>query len=149
MEARKAGKRNTERARHLAIAANSEYLRRHPDAELPPLKSAEPPRPSEEESAELPRSRDRAPSRRPGSRNSPSAIAPPWRDRGPRSLRVPNEDHEWEDRRSVARAVGLHRDAILQPPKPEIRPAAEVAERARELSAPTEAQSRQGGWRIC
>ena len=51
--ARKEWERTTEQQRHLALAANSEYLRRHPDTDLPPLKSAEPPRPSEEERAQL------------------------------------------------------------------------------------------------
>ena len=33
----------------------------------------------------------------------------------------------------MAEAAALQRDAILQPPKPEIKPAAEVAERAAEI----------------
>ena len=54
MEARKpTWEQHTERARHLALAAHSEYMRRHPDAELPPMRSAEPPQPAEEEHAQL------------------------------------------------------------------------------------------------
>ena len=135
MEARAEWERNTERPRHLAIAANSEYRRRNPDAKLPPIKSAEPPKPSEEERAQLV----------PGGTEHET---PAWvtelaeRNRAAmekleerRGLRVPNEDHEWEDEGEAwPDAVRLERDAIIQPPKPEIRPAAEVAERAREMS---------------
>ena len=52
-----------------------------------------------------------------------------------RGLRVPSEDHEWED---VGEAwpdeLRRERDAIIQPPKPEIRPAEPVAERAAEMA---------------
>ena len=53
MEARAAWEQHTEQGRHKAVAAHSEYLRRHPDAELPPMRSAEPPKPAEEERAQL------------------------------------------------------------------------------------------------
>ena len=46
METRQAWEETTRQARHDALAANSEYLRRHPDTDLPPMKSAEPPRPA-------------------------------------------------------------------------------------------------------
>ena len=42
MEARREYARATEQERHLAVAADSEYRRRHPDADLPRLRSAEP-----------------------------------------------------------------------------------------------------------
>ena len=53
MQARSDWEMHTLGARHLALAAHTEYMRRHPDAELPPMRSAEPPRPAEEEHAEL------------------------------------------------------------------------------------------------
>ena len=35
-------------------------------------------------------------------------------------MKVPAEDHEWEDLgHAWPTATGMHRDAILQPPKPE------------------------------
>jgi hypothetical protein len=135
MEARTEWERNTERTRHLAVAANSEYLRRNPDAKLPPMQSAEPPKPFEDERAAL-------------VADEPERETPAWvtelaeRNRAAREkleerqgLRVPSEDHEWEDQGEAwPDVVRLERDAIIQPPKPEIRPAAEVAERAREAA---------------
>ena len=53
MEARAAWEQHTEQGRHKAVAAHTEYMRRHPDAELPPMRSAEPPKPAEEERAQL------------------------------------------------------------------------------------------------
>ena len=43
MEARDAWEQHTREGTALAVAAHSEYMRRHPDAELPPMRSAEPP----------------------------------------------------------------------------------------------------------
>jgi hypothetical protein len=135
MEARAAWEQNTEGSRHLAIAAHSEYMRRNPDARLLPLRSAEPPKPAgEEKTALIP---DRA-----------EHETPQWvtelaeRNRAAlekieetHSLRMPAEDHEWED---IGEAwpdeLRRERDAVIQPPKPEIRPAEPVAEAARELA---------------
>ena len=50
-----------------------------------------------------------------------------------RSLEVPDEDHEWQGQQAWPGTATLHRDAILQPPPPQIPPAAEVAERAAEI----------------
>jgi hypothetical protein len=79
VESRQAWDQHTDRARHLALAANSEYKRRNPDAQLPPMRSAEPPQPAEEERAEVlpqPRSRSR-----------------PHRRRRPRSQHRPRLQH--------------------------------------------------------
>ena len=51
------------------------------------------------------------------------------------SMEVPDEDHEWQGQQAWADGPALHRDAILQPPPPQIPPAAEVAERAAEMDA--------------
>ena len=53
MEARKDWEDTTWQARHDALAAHTEYVRRHPDTDLPPLKSAEPSAHTEEEQAQL------------------------------------------------------------------------------------------------
>ena len=53
MEARKDWEETTRQARHDALAAHTEYVRRHPDTDLPPLKSAEPSAHTEEEQAQL------------------------------------------------------------------------------------------------
>ena len=87
MEARKDWEETTRQARHDALAAHSEYVRRNPDTDLPPLKSAEPATPSEEEreqshawTAEMVE-RTRAANEEIASR---------------RSMEVPHEDHEWQ-----------------------------------------------------
>ena len=52
-EARQAWEETTRQQRHDALAAHSEYMLRHPDSDLPPLKSAEPPPLTDEERAQL------------------------------------------------------------------------------------------------
>jgi len=146
MEARSAWEQHTEQGRHRAVAAHSEYLRRHPDADLPPMRSAEPPKSAEQERAELlPASQEHEP--------------PAWmtemaeRNRAAMAkieeiggLRVPNEDHEWEDLGEAwPDELRRERDAILQPPKPEIRPSEPVAERARELAGEAHGDWEAGG----
>ena len=132
METRREWEETTRQARHDALAANSEYLRRRPDTDLPPMKSAEPPRLAEEESAQI---------------HVPEPEEPPaWladmaeRTRAAnqeiadrQSQRIPHEDHEWQGEAAWPGSPVLHRDAVLQPSPPEIKPAAEVAERAAEI----------------
>jgi hypothetical protein len=116
------------------VAADSEYRRRHPEEKLPPLRSAEPAKPAQEERRAL----------------IPNGGAdyqtPQWvadlaaRNREARerldelkNVRVPGEDHEWEDEgQAWPGQLVRQREAILQPPRPEIRPAEQVAEMARE-----------------
>jgi hypothetical protein len=56
------------------------------------------------------------------------------------ALTIPSEDPDWED---LGQALPLRslpeRDAILQPPKPSIKPAAKILELAREQDATPEA----------
>ena len=49
------------------------------------------------------------------------------------NVMVPNEDPDWEDEGPAWQVWQAQRDAILQPPKPEIRPAEGVLEAARQL----------------
>jgi len=147
MQARKDWEMHTLGARHLALAAHSEYMRRHPDAELPPMRSAEPPRPAEEEHAELvaaTRGEHQAPQWLTElEEQNQAALAKIKEIEG---LRVPNEDHEWEDEGEAwPDELRRERDAILQPPKPEIRPAEPVAERARELAGEAHGDWEAGG----
>jgi len=139
MEARRAWELATEHERHLAIAADSEIRRRHPDATLPPLKSAEPGRPTADDRAALVPEGD-------------GYEAPAWiaelaeRVRNThaklderKSVMIPAEDPDYEyEGEAWPDVVAIERDAILQPPKPEIRPAPEVAvlaaERMRETT---------------
>jgi conjugative relaxase-like TrwC/TraI family protein len=134
MEARKDWEETTRQQRHDALAAHTEYVRRHPGTDLPPLKSAEPERPAEEEQTKL-----NVPELEPWeppawladmterTRKANEEIA----DR--RSMKVPDEDPELPGRHAWPASMTLTRDAILQPPPPQIPPAAEVAERAAQM----------------
>ncbi len=140
MEARGAWEQHTEQGRHKAVAAHTEYLRRHPDAELPPMRSAEPAKPAEEERAQL------VPT---GTEHETPAWITELEEQNRaamakieevKGLRVPSEDPEWEDEGEAwPGELRRERDAILQPPPPEIKPAEPVAERAAEMAGEREA----------
>lgn len=133
MEARKEWETATEHERHLAVAADKELRHRYPDKDLPPLRSAEPARPTEDDRAAL------VP-------EGEEYQAPAWlselaervrathdrldRDKG---VMVPSEnpDYEPEEEAWPAR-VQIERDQILQAPKPEMTPAPEVVALAEE-----------------
>jgi conjugative relaxase-like TrwC/TraI family protein len=138
MGARREWEQATKQARRLAIAADSEYRRRHPDHDLEPLRSAEPEPPTEQERAQLiPGTEDYE---QPGWIGQLAGDRAAFREKlaERQSVTVPAEDHEWEDLgHAWPDAPRMHRDAILQPPKPEIRPAEPVlqAGRKRELEA--------------
>jgi len=138
MEARQEWEVATEHTRRIAVAAGSEYRRRHPEEKLAPLRSAEPAMPSEPERQALVPAGDT------------EYQTPQWvtdlaeRNRSARekldelkSIRVPSQDPEAEDEGMAwpEREV-RQREAILQPPKPEIQPAAQVMDRAREREVP-------------
>ena len=140
MDARRDWEQATEASRRLAVAADAELRRRHPEIRLEPLRSAEPVV-SEEERTQLVLS--------PGAE---SYQTPEWIARlaaGRQAVRerlderkavlVPAAEPEYgyEGEAWPAR-VQRDRDAILQPPRPEIRPAPAVAERAAEYEAERE-----------
>ena len=110
-------------SRRLAIAADAELRRRHPDQKIEPLRSAEPCL-TDTTTSRI----SRHPARK-------SAIWPPgsatWRPGGrfprhdprPAGIQPPNDDPGWGDLDAVYtlwRTLG--QDAILQPPKPSIEP---------------------------
>jgi hypothetical protein len=143
MEARAEWEKTTEQGRHLAVAAHSEYMRRHPDAELEPLRSAEPPQPDETEREALQPEPERTEHETPqwvaelAERNQATMAKIDER----RGLRVPSEDHEWEDEGLAwPDEVRRERDAVIQPPKPEIKPAEPVAQ-----AAAAQAKAREAG----
>jgi hypothetical protein len=132
----------TRAQRHLAVAADAELRRRHPEQRFTPLRSAEPRAATDAQRAELTLSagqdipeagqwiRDLAAGRR--------TFAGRLADR--QSLMVPSEDPDYSDLgQAFPSWTGLSRDAILQPPKPEIRPSARVLERALDRHADMEA----------
>ena len=98
MGTRSEWERATEHQRRTAVAADSEYRRRHPEEKLPPLRSAEPAKPAQEERRAL------IPN------GGADYLTPRWvadlaagnreaRERLDelKNVRVPGEDHEWED----------------------------------------------------
>ena len=125
----------TEQPRRLAIAADSELRRRHPEHVLEPLQSAEPEPATEAEQAELVLA--------PGGEIADisawitdltaqrTAFAEKLAER--KSLMLPAEDPDYEDLGQAFPAFGsADKDAILQPPKPMIRPSQRVIEQVRE-----------------
>jgi len=142
MDDRAEWERSTENTRHLAIAADAELRRRHPDQRTGPLRSAEPAPASETEREEL----ALAPDEKIGKMaqwvrdlaNQRQAFRDKIEER--QGLKVPSEDPDWEDLGEAFPAWNRpERDAILQPPKPEIQPAAKILELAREREPGREA----------
>lgn len=132
---------STEGSRHLAVAADGEWRRRHPGEALEPLASAEPEAPTEEERGELLAVAEGLadPAWLEDAERARAAFAEMMAERA--ATVVPAEDDEMEDeglawpgRQAIAR------DAILQAPKPEIRPAPEV-----EAAAAAPEPEREGG----
>jgi hypothetical protein len=135
MEDRAAWDRATAQQRRLAVAADAELRRRHPDQRFESLRSAEPEPATEDQREELTPTagaqitemsqwiKDLAAGR--------SAFADQLAER--QSLTIPAEDPDYGDLGQAFPAwTGPGKDAILQPPKPQIKPAAKVLEAARE-----------------
>jgi hypothetical protein len=132
----------TAQQRHLAVAADAELRRRHPDQRFEPLRSAEPQPPTQAQSDELTLTagekltelgqwiKDLAAER--------TTFASRLADR--QSLTIPSEDPDYGDLGQAFPAWnGPGKDAILQPPKPQIRPSTQVLERASARVADREA----------
>ena len=125
MEDRAEALRLTEGPRHLAVMADSELRRRYPGIELEPLRSAEP----EAAPDELPAVTDErtvaeyaelVAARR-------AAVQAAIEER--RGLMVPAEDPDYGyDGEAWPAYQRPDRDAVLQPPKPELRPSQKVIE---------------------
>ena len=132
----------TRAQRHLAVAADAELRRRHPCQPFPPLRSAEPEPATETQRTEL--------SVTPG---EPAGEMGQWitdlaaarrtfaeRLANLQSLTIPSQDPDYGDLgQAFLPWPRPGRDAILQPPKPEIRPSPYVLERAADRDAGWEA----------
>jgi hypothetical protein len=126
----------TRQQRHLAVAADAELRRRHPDQRFPPLRSAEP-QPDQltmttgEETKETGQwIKDLAAEHH--------KFADKLAER--QSITIPSEDPDYGDLgQAFPPWKGRAKDAILQPPKPEIRPSARVLERAADRDLDAEA----------
>jgi hypothetical protein len=134
----------TRTQRHLAVTADAELRRRHPGQHYPPLRSAEPPPATQAQRDELTLTAEQ-PIPQMGQWVKDLAVGH-WTfvatlaDR--QSLTVPSQDHDY-DYGHLGQAFppwpGPARDAILQPPKPEIRPSPQVLQRAAHRDADPEA----------
>jgi hypothetical protein len=134
--------RVTDPSRHMAVAADAELRRRHPGQPIEPMRSAEPVPVSDTEREEL----TLAPDKRIGKMaqwiSDLATERQAFRDKlGERQrLKVPSEDPDWEDLGEAFLAWSPpERDAILQPPKPQITPSARILELAREHNTSPEA----------
>ena len=132
----------TRAQRHLAVAADAELRRRHPGQQYPPLRSAEPPPPTQAQRDEL------APTTAEQIRETGQWIkdlaaqhrtfASQLADR--QSLTIPSEDPDYGDLGQAFPAwIGAGQDAILQPPKPEIPPSPPILQRVMDRDADLEA----------
>jgi hypothetical protein len=132
----------TRAQRHLAVAADAELRRHHPDQHYPPLRSAEPQPATHAQRDELTLTAGQ-PVPETGQWIKDLASAhPTFADRlaERQSLTVPSEDPDYGDLgQAFPPWPGPARDAILQPPKPEIRPSPQVLERAADRDADPEA----------
>jgi hypothetical protein len=142
MDDRTEWERATEHSRHLALAADAELRRRHPGQPIEPLRSAEPSPISKTERDELTLAPDK----------KISEMAQWIRDlatkrqafRGEleqrQEFRIPSEDPDWDDLGEAFPAWSPpQRDAILQPPKPQITPSAKILQLAAEPDTSPEA----------
>ena len=132
----------TRAQRHLAVAADAELRHRHPEQHYPPLRSAEPQPATQDQRDEL---------TLPVGKQIPEigqwikdlasahhTFAGELAER--QSLTVPSEDPGYGDLgQAFPPWPGPAGDAILQPPKPEIRPSPHVLQRAADRDADPEA----------
>jgi hypothetical protein len=142
MDDREQWERATEHTRHLAIVADAELRRRHPGQQIEYLRSVEPEPASRADQDKL----TLTPDQRIGEMaawisdlaTQRHAFHEQLVER--QALRVPSEDPEEHDLGPAFPAWHPpDRDAILQPPKPEITPSAKILELDREQQAGWEA----------
>jgi hypothetical protein len=132
----------TRQQRHLAVAADAELRRRHPDQRFPPLRSAEPEPATQAQRDQLTMTAGEG-TREVGQWIKDLAaehqtFAHKLAER--QSMTIPSEDPDYGDLgRAFPAWSGRGKDAILQPPKPEIRPSARVLERATDRDRDVEA----------
>jgi hypothetical protein len=132
----------TRQQRHLALAADAELRRRQPDQRYPPLRSAEPMPVTQAQRDEL----TLAPGEEiQGTGQWIKDLAVQCREFKDRlserqSLLIPAEDPDYEALGQAFPAwKDVGRDAILQPPKPQIQPSARILERVADRDPAMEA----------
>ena len=132
----------TVQQRHLAVAADAELRRRHPAQHYPPLRSAEPEPATGAQRDDLTPTADQPPGEMPAWIKDLAAahrtFAATLADR--QSLMIPSQDPDYGDLGPAFPPwPGPGKDAILQPPKPEITPSPQVLQRAADRDADFEA----------
>ena len=132
----------TRAQRQLAVAADAELRRRHPGQAFPPLRSAEPDPATEAQRAKL----TLTPGEPPGEIGQwIKGLAAAYRAFAERlaslqSLTIPSQDPDYGDLgHAFLPWPRPGREAILQPPKPDIRPSPYILERAADRDAGWEA----------
>ena len=132
----------TRAQRHLAVAADAELRRRHPGQHYPPLRSAEPDPATEGQRAGLTLTAREPPGETGQWIKDLAAAHRTFAERlaDLQSLTLPSRDPDYGDLgQAFLPWPRPGRDAILQPPKPEIPPSAEVLQRAAGRDADWEA----------
>jgi hypothetical protein len=124
----------TEHTRRLAVAADAELRRRQPDQRMGPLRSAEPAPIDDAEREQLSRAPDKNISEMSAWVTALAAQRQAFREKldERQALKEPNQDPDFEDLGPAFPAWNPpEREALLQPPKPDITPSAKILELAR------------------
>ena len=133
----------TRAQRHLAVAADAELRRRHPGQHYPPLRSAEPQPATQAQRDELtlPAGEQNPPEMGQWIKDLAAAhrtFAGTLAER--QSLTIPSEDPDYGNLgQAFPPWPGPAADAIVQPPKPQIRPSPQVLQRTADRDADPEA----------
>ena len=142
MEDRLEWEHATAHSRHLAIAADAELRRRYPDQRFEPLRSAEPAPINDTEREQLHLAPDEKIAEMATWIRDLAAQRQAFRERidERQGQKVPNDDPDWEDLgEAFPTRHSPGRDAILQPPKPQIAPSAKILQLAAERDTEPEA----------
>jgi hypothetical protein len=129
----------TRAQRHLAVAADAELRRRHPDQYFSSLRSAEPEPATESQRAELTLTAGQPPGETGRWIKDLAAAHRTFAERlaDRQSLTIPSEDPRYGDLgQAFPSWPRPSRDAILQPPKPEIRPSLQLLQSLRCRCSP-------------
>ena len=132
----------TARSRHLAIAADAELRRRHPDQKIEPLRSAEPAPVSDTEREQLHPAPDSKLGETAAWIRDLAAQHQAFRaktGRAPAADDAQRRPGLGRPRRDLPSWWAPRRDAILQPPKPQITPSAKILQLAAEHDTEPEA----------
>jgi hypothetical protein len=142
MDDRRDWEHATAGSRRLAIAADAELRRRHPDLKIKPLHSAESAPVSDNDRDQLTLAPDQKIGKMAAWVHDLTAQRQAFREelKKRQGLKVPSEDPDWGhlgDAFPAWQSPG--RDAILQPPKPQITPSAKIRQLAAGHDASPEA----------